>query len=71
MADPSLLEEGVSEAQLVFAINSFKEICSIHLGGSTFANTQLILQCASKAATRAFNVVELIKKSIEVDLENR
>lgn len=71
VADPSLLEESVSEAQLVLSINSFKEICSIHLGGSALMNPQLILQCAAKAAKRAFDVVQLIKKSIEDDSEQR
>lgn len=71
VVDPSLLEESVSETQLVLAINSFREICSIHLGGSALVNQQLILQCTSKAAKRAFDVVTLIKKLIEEDYEER
>ncbi|GLV35169.1 Rrp45 [Carabus blaptoides fortunei] len=71
IADPTLLEEAVSEGELVFGVNAFKEICSVHLGGNALTSANLIIDCASKAAARALLVVQKIKDCIEQDATNR
>lgn len=71
IADPNLLEEGVAEAHLVYSMNAFKEICSLHLGGSALVDATMIIECASNASKRAFSVVQEIKKTLEGDAEIR
>lgn len=71
IADPNLLEEGVAEAHLVYSMNAFKEICSLHIGGSTLMDAAMIIECASNASKRAFSVVQEIKKALEADIEIR
>lgn len=71
VADPTALEERVSDASLIFAINSFKEVCAMHLGGSTLTSPALIFRCSSKAADRAKRIVDFIKESLEEDTRNR
>lgn len=71
VADPSYIEERVSEAAIVFGINSYKELCGLHLGGVTLTNSALLLSCATKGAKRAKIVVDLIKRTLETDAELR
>lgn len=71
VADPSALEERVSDANLVFAINSYKELCCMHLGGTISTSPQLIMRYSSKAAERARRIVEFVKSSLLDDEKNR
>lgn len=71
ISDPSILEEKVADAQLVFGVNAFRELCGLHLGGSVLTSPELILSCANKAAARAVWVVQLIKDAIEKDTTQR
>lgn len=71
LADPTLLEEGVADANLILGINSYKEICTLHLGGNAFMNPDSILKCASKAANRAAFLITEIKRVLREDIERR
>ncbi len=71
VADPTALEERIASGNLVFAINSFKEVCAMHLGGSTLISPDLIFRSANKAAERARRIVEFIKSTLEQDLKER
>lgn len=71
LADPTLLEDQVSEAQLTIGLNSYKELCGFHLAGSAMMSPEQILQTTNRAATRANTVISLIKKSLAEDTEAR
>lgn len=67
IADPSLLEERRSEANLVFGINAYRELCGLHFGGITLASLEMLLKCANQGSKRAKNVVKYIKAALEAD----
>lgn len=61
------MEERVSEANLVFGLNSYRELCGIHFGGITLTSSELLLKCAKRGAKRAKFVVDLIKDALQKD----
>lgn len=67
VADPTVIEERVSEAQVVFGVNAYRELCGLHLGGSALTTYDIILQCSNRAARRAAEVVQIIKTALEED----
>lgn len=69
--DPSCLEERVAEAQLTLGVNAYRELCGVHLVGSTQSGPDVVRQCANKAADRAVHVVKQIKEAIAKDSEAR
>ncbi|XP_065076962.1 uncharacterized protein Rrp45 [Ochlerotatus camptorhynchus] len=71
VADPTYLEERVAEAKIVFGMNSYGELCGIHLGGITLTSSDLLLRTATKAAKRAKTIVQKIKDVIQEDAEKR
>ncbi|XP_053669989.1 uncharacterized protein LOC128720351 [Anopheles nili] len=71
IADPTYLEERVAEARMVFGINSYGELCGLHLGGITLTSADLLLRTSMKASKRARIVVEKIKTAIQKDCEDR
>ncbi|XP_005186893.2 exosome complex component RRP45 [Musca domestica] len=71
VADPTVMEERTSESQMIFGINSFRELCCLNLGGSSLTSSALLLQCSKRAAKHAKYVVELVKKTLENDLSAR
>ncbi|XP_025836724.1 exosome complex component RRP45 [Agrilus planipennis] len=71
LADPTLLEENVAEAHLNIGLNAYKELCTLHLGGSTTLNQHCVIQYTEKAAKRAAEVIDFIKKSLEEDTVKR
>jgi exosome complex RNA-binding protein Rrp42 (RNase PH superfamily) len=44
VADPTAIEERVAEASLVFGINSYRELCGLHLVGMTLTSADLLLR---------------------------
>lgn len=70
-ADPTAVEEKVSDASLTFGINAYQEICCLHLGGTALIRPQIILECCIKAANRAKTVIEIIKKALAKDNQER
>ncbi|KXJ82846.1 hypothetical protein RP20_CCG010674 [Aedes albopictus] len=71
IADPTYLEERVAEAKIVFGMNSYGELCGLHLGGITLTSSDLLLRTAVKGAKRARTIVQKIKDVIQDDAEKR
>ncbi|XP_055371052.1 uncharacterized protein LOC129605366 [Condylostylus longicornis] len=71
VVDPSLIEEQICDAEMIFGINSYRELCCLNLSGKTLTSSSLFLKCANKAAEHAKATVELIKYEIDCDLESR
>jgi exosome complex component RRP45 len=71
IADPTAIEERVSEAQVVFGVNAYRELCGLHLGGSALTSYDVILHCANRAARRAAEVVQIMKSALEEDANAR
>lgn len=71
VADPTVLEERVSDASLALAINSYKELCCMHLAGVSLTSPHLILKCSEMAAERARRIVEFLKSTLEDDESER
>jgi exosome complex component RRP45 len=71
VADPTAIEERVSAAQIVFGMNAYRELCGLHLGGSSLTSPDLILQCANRAAKRAAEVVQIMKSALKEDADAR
>jgi hypothetical protein len=71
VADPTAIEERVSETQIVFAVNAYRELCGLHLAGSSLASHDLIVNCASRAARRAAEVVQIMKSALKEDTDSR
>lgn len=71
IADPTYLEEKRSEANLVFGLNSYRELCGLHFGGITLASLEQLIKCANNGAKRANTVVKQIKAAIEADEQRR
>jgi hypothetical protein len=61
----------VSETQVVFGVNAYRELCGLHLGGSSLTSRDLILRCANRAATRAGEVVQIMKSALKEDADSR
>ncbi|XP_058055988.1 uncharacterized protein LOC131207394 [Anopheles bellator] len=71
IADPTYLEERVAEAKMVIGVNSYGELCGLHLGGITLTSADLLLRTSVKASKRARFLVEKIKAAILKDAEDR
>ncbi|CAG9808972.1 unnamed protein product [Chironomus riparius] len=71
IADPTILEERVTNASLILAVNAYKELCSIHLTGVSLTSPYLIQKCSDMAAERAKHIVEYIKDALEQDRIDR
>lgn len=71
VADPTALEERVSDASLVLAVNSYKELCCMHLTGVSLTSPSLIIRCSEMAAERSRRIVEFIKSTLEDDAAER
>ena len=67
VADPTALEERVSNGSLVLAVNSYKELCCMHLIGVVLTSPNLILKCSELAAERSRSIVEFIKSMLSDD----
>lgn len=71
VADPTALEERVSQSSVVFGINSYQELCGLHLGGSFLTSPELILRTAAHAAKQAKQFVDMIRAAVETDKADR
>ncbi|XP_046671158.1 exosome complex component rrp45 [Homalodisca vitripennis] len=71
MVDPTNAEERVSQAQLVLAVNTYRELCGLHLGGSALAAPDIILQCAHRSGGFSVMLIDKIKEALEADLKAR
>lgn len=71
VADPTALEERVSQSSVVFGINSYQELCALHLGGSFLTTPDLMIRTATVAAKQAKTFVSLIRSAVEADKVDR
>lgn len=71
VADPTALEERVSAASLILAINSYRELCCMQLTGVSLTSPYIITQCTESAAVRSKRIVDFIKSSLEDDTAAR
>lgn len=71
LSDPTILEEAVSDAHIIVGMNSYRELCSLHIGGSALLAPDTILRTTATAAKRAVIVIDLIKESLGKDKERR
>lgn len=71
VADPTALEERVSQSSVVFGINSYQELCALHLGGSFLTTPDLMIRTATVAAKQAKSFVSLIRSAVEADKVDR
>uniref|UniRef100_A0A1L8DXN8 Exosome complex component RRP45 n=1 Tax=Nyssomyia neivai TaxID=330878 RepID=A0A1L8DXN8_9DIPT len=70
-ADPTDLEERVAQAKMVFGLNSYQELCGLHLGGVTLLSAGFVIDLASRGVKHAKNHIEMVKKCIEEDTKVR
>lgn len=61
----------MAEANLVFGLNSYRELCGLHFGGVTMTSSQLLLKCATRGAKHAMHVVAHVKEALRQDEELR
>ncbi|XP_037943070.1 exosome complex component RRP45-like isoform X1 [Teleopsis dalmanni] len=71
LADPTFQEERASQSELVFGINSYREICCFNLGGSAQVAPRVLVKCLKNAADKSIAIIEQIKVLVETDLANR
>lgn len=67
ITDPSSYEEKVQESELIYYMNSFRELCGIHFGGMPVQNENILLRCATQATMFAEKLVKLIKFHLDED----
>ncbi|XP_059615451.1 uncharacterized protein LOC132261002 [Phlebotomus argentipes] len=70
-ADPTDLEERVAQAKVVFGLNSYQELCGLHLGGVTLLSAGFVIDLASRGVKHAKNHIEMIKNCLEEDSKKR
>lgn len=71
LVDPTLLEENAADSIIVLSFNSYQELCTLNAGGTAPTNVRTIMQCARSAAKRSKDLVQFIRKALELDLERR
>ncbi|RZF39948.1 hypothetical protein LSTR_LSTR002351 [Laodelphax striatellus] len=71
LSDPTEIEERSSQAELILGMNSYRELCGMHLMGSALIATDVILSCSRKAAEQALTLVTAIKKAVDEDKKQR
>lgn len=71
LVDPTLLEENAADSIIVLSFNSYQELCTLNAGGTAPTNVRTIMQCARSAAKRSKDLVQFIRKALELDAERR
>ena len=64
-------EEAVMEGKIVFGVNPYREICTLHLAGNMLIDKDAVLRYAHAAARHAKATVELMKARLEEDAAAR
>lgn len=65
------MEDEIADAFLTVGLNSYKELCGLHLGGNADLSPEVILQTTNKAALHAGNIVKMVKEALENDSTSR
>lgn len=71
LVDPMEREERVMDGKTVLSMNIYREICTLHVGGTMSLHKEQILRCAQIAANKVVELVEIIKDSLALDTLNR
>lgn len=61
----------MSDSQIVFAVNAYRELCGLHLSGNALTGYAIIMQCANRAAKRAAEIVRIMKSVLEENANTR
>ena len=71
VADPTEVEERATEGRLTVGINSYREICTLHLTGKLLLNKQQVLRCTELAAARARSLTGDLRAALAADRAGR
>ncbi|XP_008480800.1 exosome complex component rrp45 [Diaphorina citri] len=69
--DPTSTEEGGASAQIILAVNSYREICGLHLEGAALADPRFLLSLTKQAAETASVLVTKLRTALENDAKLR
>lgn len=70
--DPTNLEERSADGKLVLGLNAYRELCTLQISGDgVFIRKEAVLSCANVAASRAVEMVEMLKKCLAADAAER
>ncbi|XP_046438503.1 exosome complex component RRP45-like isoform X2 [Daphnia pulex] len=70
--DPTNLEERSADGKLVMGLNAYRELCTLQISGDgVFIHKEAVISCANVAASRAVQMVEMLKKSLADDAAER
>jgi len=67
VADPTEVEERAMEGRLTVGINSYREICTLHLTGKLLVNKEQVLRCTELAAARVKQLAVRLRRALAAD----
>lgn len=71
IVDPTNLEERVAQTEMVLGINTYRELCALHLAGIAVADKELLLRTSQRASQSALMLVNKIKEALADDSKAR
>ena len=71
LADPTALEERVADSLLMLSVNSYHEICGMHLEGASLPSADVVIKCTRNAVHVAEHLVKQIKQVLTEDEQKR
>lgn len=69
--DPTSTEEGGASALIILALNSYRELCGLHLEGAALANPSFLLTLTKQGAETAAVLVNKLRSALEIDAQLR
>lgn len=71
IVDPTNLEERVAQTEMILGINTYRELCALHLAGIAVADKELLLRTSQRASQSALMLVNKIKEALADDSKAR
>ena len=71
ICDPLECEEESADASLIIAANAYREVVALHCSGQPVIDSEKVIKCSRIAIERVKYLTEYLKKSLEIDKENR
>ena len=71
LADPTALEERVASSLLMLSVNSYHEICGMHLEGTPLPSVDVVIQCTKAAVLVAESIAKRIRVALIEDQRKR
>lgn len=65
------MEERVSQTEIILGINTYRELCALHLAGIAVADKELLLHTSHRASQSALMLVNKIKEALAEDAKTR